>query len=121
QPSALSAAADIRAQLEQLFRPDLLERVELRCLLQFPRYLRAAQARLTRAIHDPRKDASKAEPFAPIWRDFLAKRAGARDQSEAQRLHFAFEELRVALFAPELKPASGVSVPTLSSAVRALR
>ncbi|HYQ15031.1 MAG TPA: ATP-dependent RNA helicase HrpA [Polyangiaceae bacterium] len=121
QPSGLAASADIRGQLEQLFAADLLERVDLQRLLQFPRYLRAAQARLTRAIHDPRKDASKAEPLAPIWRDFLAKRAQARDQLEAQRLHFAFEELRVALFAPELKPASGVSVPSLSSAVRALR
>ncbi len=121
QPGAAAASADIRAQLEQLFPSDLMRWVDLDRLQQYPRYLRAAQARLTRAIHDPRKDASKAEHFAPLWRTFLDKRATARDQAEARRLHYALEELRVAVFAPELKPAAGVTVPALSSAVEALR
>ncbi len=80
QPSGSAAAADIRAQLELLFAPDLLLHVELQRLEQFPRYLRAAQSRLQRAVNDPRKDASKAEPFAPIWQAFLAKRGVAREQ-----------------------------------------
>jgi ATP-dependent helicase HrpA len=121
QPGALTASQDIRAQLEQLFPSDVLRWVDLRHLQHFPRYLRAAQARLTRAIHDPRKDASKAEPFAPLWQMFMAKRSEARDTDEVRRLHFALEELRVALFAPELKPLLPVTVASLSSAVRALR
>jgi ATP-dependent helicase HrpA len=121
QPSAAAASADIRAQLEQLFPPDLLGWVDLDRLLQFPRYLRAAQARLTRAIHDPRKDLSKAEHFSPLWRAFLDKRATARDQAEVRRLYYSLEELRVAVFAPELKPAPGVTIPAVSSAVEALR
>jgi ATP-dependent helicase HrpA len=115
------ASADIRAQVEQLFPPDLLRHVELQRLEHYPRYLRAAQARLTRAIHDPRKDSSKAEPFLPIWQAFLAKRAAARDQLAARSLHFTFEELRVALFAPELKPIGAVSVTALANAVKELR
>ncbi len=99
----------------------MLSWVDAERLLLFPRYLRAAQARLTRAIHDPRKDAGKAEHFAPIWRAFLEKRAAARDRLEVRRLHYALEELRVALFAPELRPAPGVTVPSVSSAVAALR
>jgi ATP-dependent helicase HrpA len=121
QPSAAAASADIRAQLEQLFPVDSLAWVDLERLLHFPRYLRAAQARLTRAIHDPRKDASKAEQLAPLWRAFLEKRVTARDQAEARRLHYSLEELRVAVFAPELKPLPGVTVPAVSSAVEALR
>jgi ATP-dependent helicase HrpA len=121
QPSGAAVSADIKAQLEQLFPPELLLRVELQRLEHYPRYLRAAQSRLTRAIHDPRKDASKAEPFAPLWQSFLAKRAAARDQAVAQRLHFAFEELRVALFAPELKAAQSVTIASLSAAVQTLR
>jgi ATP-dependent RNA helicase HrpA len=120
-PSALAVSADIRAQLEELFPVDVLGRVDLQHLQHFPRYLRAAQARLTRAIHDPRKDAAKAEPFAPVWRAFLAKRTEARDKQEVRRLHFALEELRVALFAPELKPLLQVTPASLSSAVQALR
>src|SRR4029078_198122 len=75
QPSGTAAAADIRVQLELLFAPDTWLWVERQQLEAFPRYLRAAQARLTRAINDPRKDASKAEPFAPVWQALLAKRA----------------------------------------------
>ncbi len=121
QPSSAVASADIKAQLEQLFPPELLRHVEVQRLEHFPRYLRAAQSRLMRAINDPRKDASKAEPFTPLWQSFLAKRAAARDQAVAQRLHFAFEELRVALFAPELKPAQPVSIASVTVALQALR
>jgi len=121
QPSGAAATSDIRAQLELLFLPETLRHAELERLEQFPRYLRAAQARLTRAIHDPRKDAGKAEPFAPVWQAFLAKRHALRDQVGARRLHFAFEELRVALFAPELKPAQSVTVASVTLALAALR
>jgi ATP-dependent helicase HrpA len=121
QPSALAASQDIRAQLEQLFPPDLLRQVEVSRLEHYPRYLRAAQARLTRAIHDPRKDSSKAEPFLPVWQAFLSKRVAARDQAAARSLHFALEELRVALFAPELKPMLSISVASAASAVQSLR
>ncbi len=121
QPSGTAAVADIKAQLEQLFALDTLQHVEVERLEHFPRYLRAAQARLTRAINDPRKDASKAEPFAPVWQSFMAKRAIVRDQTGVRRLHFALEELRVALFAPELKPAQPITVSAAASALAALR
>ncbi len=121
QPSGAAAAADIEAQLELLFASDTLLHAERAELAHFPRYLRAAQARLTRAINDPRKDAGKSEPFSPVWQAFLVKRAEARDQAGARRLHFAFEELRVALFAPELKPAQSISVAAAAQAVAALR
>jgi ATP-dependent helicase HrpA len=121
EPSSAAASADIKSQLAQLFVPELLLHVERQRLEHFPRYLRAAQSRLTRAINDPRKDASKAEPFAPLWQKFLAKRAVARDPAVIRRLHFAFEELRVALFAPELKPAQSVTIAGLSAALEALR
>lgn len=121
QPSGVAVAADLRAQLELLLAPDTLQHAELGRLEHYPRYLRAAQARLTRAIHDPRKDASKAEPFTPIWQAFLAKRASLRDQPAARRFHFVLEELRVSLFAPELKPAQSVSVAAATQALAALR
>jgi len=120
-PSGTSVVADIRAQLEQLFPADLLLHVEVQRLEHFPRYLRAAQARLARAVNEPRKDAGKAAPFAPLWQSFLAKRESARDQAAARRLHFVLEELRVALFAPELKPAQPVTLSSVALAIQALR
>jgi ATP-dependent RNA helicase HrpA len=120
-PSATAASAEIRLQLEQLFARDLIETVPLPRLEQFPRYLRAAQARLTRAISDPRKDADKLAPFAPLWAAFLARQSALSDRGSAAALRWAFEELRVAIFAPELRPAAAVSVATLAQALAQLR
>jgi ATP-dependent helicase HrpA len=118
-PSATAASAEIRAQIAQLFPPDLISSIEIARLEQFPRYLRAAQARLTRAVTDPRKDADKLAPFAPLWAAFLAKQPS--DQSAARALRWAFEELRVAIFAPELKPAQPATLASVSLALSALR
>jgi len=120
-PSATLASAEIRAQLEQLFTHDLIETVPLARLEQFPRYLRAVQARLTRAISDPRKDADKLAPFAPLWAAFLARQSKLGDRTSAVALRWAFEELRVAIFAPELRPAAPVSVASLTQALAQLR
>jgi ATP-dependent helicase HrpA len=121
QQSGAAAVRDIQGQLSLLFPADLVNCVELHELLHFPRYLRAAQIRLTRAISDPRKDADKFAPIAPLWTAYLAKQPNARDQVRSRALRWVFEELRVAIFAPELKPALAVSVASLTQAVAALR
>jgi ATP-dependent helicase HrpA len=120
-PSATAASIEIRAQLAELFPRDLMASVELTRLEHFPRYLRAAQARLARAISDPRKDAEKFAPFAALWSAFLDKHGLAGDRAAARSLRWAFEELRVAIFAPELKPAGPVSLASVTSAMSALR
>ncbi len=121
QPSGKNAIADMRSQLEQLFPADLLASVDVPRLAQFPRYLRAVRTRLARALTDPRKDAEKLAPFSPVWTAFLAERRALRDPTAATALRWAFEELRVAIFAPELKPTVAVSVGSLSRALSALR
>jgi ATP-dependent helicase HrpA len=120
-PSGRAAVVDIYAQLEQLFPVDLMDSVPLSRLEHVPRYLRAAQARLARAVTDPQKDTSKLAPFAALSAAFVAKRKTARDQSAALELRWAFEELRVAIFAPELKTPVPVSLPKMTAAVAALR
>ncbi|MBX3219086.1 MAG: ATP-dependent RNA helicase HrpA [Labilithrix sp.] len=120
-PSGRNAVVDLYAQLEHLFPLDLVGWVPLGRLEHYPRYLRAAQARLQRAVSDPRKDGDKHAPFAPLWSSFLAKRAAARDQESARELRWAFEELRVAIFAPELKTPVPVSVTKVAAALAALR
>lgn len=121
QPSGRLAVLEMYAQLENLFPLDLVATVPLARLEQFPRYLRAAQARLQRAISDPRKDADKLAPFTPLWNTFVAKRKTARDLEAAASIRWAFEELRVAIFAPELKTPVPVSVAKVSAAIAALR
>ncbi len=120
-PSGTAAVLEIRSQIERLFPADLLATIPLTALRQLPRYLRAAQVRLARAVSDPRKDAEKLAPLAPLWTAFLAKRSAARDQAAANELRWDFEELRVAIFAPELKTITPVSIPKVKAALAALR
>jgi ATP-dependent helicase HrpA len=120
-PSGRNAVVDIYAQLEHLFPPDLLDSVPFGQLDHFPRYLRAAQARLQRAISDPRKDADKLAPFTPLWASLLTKRKAARDQALARDLRWMLEELRVAIFAPELKTPYPVSAAKVAAALSTLR
>ena len=115
-PSGRLALLDIQAQLEHLFPLDVLRWVSLARLEHYPRYLRAARARLQRAIADPRKDADKHVPLAPLWKKFLtrAKSSPIERNSEGRWL---LEELRVAIFAPELKTPFPVSVAKVSAAL----
>jgi ATP-dependent helicase HrpA len=120
-PSGNQVGADIRAQLDLLVPPNLINDVELARIEHFPRYLKAAQARLSRALVDPRKDQLKAEPFLPLWKSYLTKSTLARDKVASRRLRWTFEELRVALFAPELRPRESVTIASVAAALNALR
>jgi ATP-dependent helicase HrpA len=120
-PSALAAAADIKTELEHLLFADFLAHVDLIRLGHYPRYLRAAQARLARAIVDPRKDATKAAPFKPLWQLYLNLHSKVLDQKALQKVRFSLAELRVTLFAPELKAAESVSTESVQRLLTELR
>ena len=121
-PSGRAAVLDLRAQIEALVLPDLVAWVALARLDHYPRYLRAAQTRLARAVTDPRKDAEKLAPVAALWATFLAKQARARDDEagDVREIRWMFEELRVAVFAPELKTPVAVSAKRVSELIAGL-
>ncbi len=120
-PSGRVAVQEMYAQLEHLFAADLMATAPVSRLENIPRYLRAIQARLVRAVSDPRKDADKLAPMAPLWAKLLEKRASYKDRGAADEVRWQFEELRVAIFAPELKTPFPVSVAKVSAALAALK
>jgi ATP-dependent helicase HrpA len=120
-PSGAAAIAEIWTQLEQMFVPELIATAQLQRLQLIPRYLKAAQLRLQRAVLDPRKDAGKAAPLLPLWAKFLAKQAAATDRHAAIQLKWDFEDLRVAIFAPELYRSTSVTVASIADKVAKLR
>jgi ATP-dependent helicase HrpA len=67
-----------------------------------PRYLKAIQIRLTRLENDPQKYARKAAEIDKLWKKY--------QQTQKAEQKWILEELRVSLFAPELKTAYPVSV-----------
>jgi len=121
-PSGRAALLDLQAQLAALVPHDLIGWVPLARLEHYPRYLRAAQTRLTRAVTDPRKDAEKLAPITTLWTTFLVRQARARDDEAGQvrEIRWLFEELRVAVFAPELKTPVPVSARRISDLIAGL-
>ncbi len=109
---ARAVADDIESQLAHLLPPERLGTASLTRLGHLPRYLRAICVRLDRQAHDPQKDQQKAAQVVPLWQRYRARyqELAARGRgAEAEELGWLFEELRVQIFAPELKTAVPVS------------
>jgi ATP-dependent helicase HrpA len=105
---------DVQSQLAHLAPPDLWTAAPAR-LDHRLRYLKALQVRLQRQAHDPQKDQTKAVQVVPLWAAFVARRAEllakGRTARELDDFGWLLEELRVQVFAPELKTAVPVSLP----------
>ncbi|WP_437740653.1 ATP-dependent RNA helicase HrpA [Sorangium sp. So ce1504] len=112
------ALDDVRTQVDFLLPVGLFSRAPVDRLAHLPRYLRAAQIRLERLPNGPQKDQSKAAQVLPFWQDYLKHQQGLRDKGvpaeELESFRWLIEELRVSLFAPELKAAVPVSPQRLT-------
>ncbi len=113
---------DLRAQLNGLIHPGFVRTVPKTRLQNFPRYLRAMRLRAERLRHDPVRDQARLLTVQGYWREYLkleAERgAGAPELDE---LRWLIEELRVSLFAQELKTPEPVSPKRLQKAIEAVR
>ncbi|HEU4610998.1 MAG TPA: ATP-dependent RNA helicase HrpA, partial [Kofleriaceae bacterium] len=112
---ARAVVDDVQSQLQHLAPPDLWRRTPLPRLHHVLRYLRALTLRLQRQANDPQKDQQKAQSVVPLWQSFVARRdalvASGRSTRELEDFGWLLEELRVQVFAPELKTAVAVSLP----------
>jgi ATP-dependent helicase HrpA len=106
-------ADDVQSQLRHLVTPDMWRTQPVARLHDILRYLRALTVRLQRQANDPPKDQQKAAQVVPLWQSFVAReaelRAKGRSQKELDDFGWLLEELRVHVFAPELKPAVPIS------------
>jgi len=119
-----AAIDDVESQLGHVAPPDVLRATSEARLVHLGRYLRAIDVRLQRLNHDPQKDAQKATQVSPLWRDYVGKRdellRRGRSRAELDELGWLIEELRVQIFAPELKTAIPVSVARVTDLWKAL-
>lgn len=74
-------------------------------LLRYPRYLKAIGVRLERAKNSPASDRAKEARFAPYWQRYreALKDKDETDPAALARYRWLLEELRIQIFAPELK------------------
>ncbi|MFY9329366.1 MAG: ATP-dependent RNA helicase HrpA [Georgfuchsia sp.] len=117
QKAFAPACSDIAAQLDRLLVKGFIVATDYERLSQFPRYLKAANLRLDKMRADPARDIrlmSDWQSVAKLFeREYLQQlRSGAGD-SFMQEFRWLLEELRVALFAQELRTPSPVSVKRL--------
>ncbi|MEO7916493.1 MAG: DUF3418 domain-containing protein, partial [Dokdonella sp.] len=112
---------DLREQRDELLFPGFLRTVGSERLQHYPRYLRAMRLRGERMRQDPARDQTRMLQVHLYWRSYLKHRASARsDKTALEDLRWLIEELRVSLFAQELRTADTVSPKKLSKAVEAL-
>ena len=111
------ACADIAAQLAALIPKHFIVATPYERLQHFPRYLKAIALRLDKAKNDAARDArlmADWQGLARPWeREALPMRKSGTRDGFLEEFRWLLEELRVALFAQELRTPSPVSVKRL--------
>jgi ATP-dependent helicase HrpA len=118
-----AAVADVQAQLQALLPKRFVTATPGAQLRHLPRYLKAVSARLEKLRNDPARDAHKLAELSPLvqgWQRLAAQRRGQAD-ARLEELRWLLEELRVSLFAQELRTPMPVSARRLHKVLEALR
>lgn len=110
-----AAHADMLGQLDALIGKRFVIDTPYAQLAHFPRYLKGIVLRIDKLKADPARDARQFAEFHPLLQNYqraLAQRGGVMD---ARLLEFRWllEELRISLFAQELRTPMPVSVKRL--------
>jgi ATP-dependent helicase HrpA len=103
-------AKDIAEQLGFLIYAGFIHNTPYLQLKALPRYLKAIQYRLDKRINDPQKVQEINRYALRYWKDVEKRIKKERLIPEQEAFRWALEELRVSLFAQQLKTAYPVSV-----------
>ena len=115
---AKEVADDVAAQLQRLVPKRFLVQTPYAALQHLPRYLKAVSLRLDKLRAEPLRDAQRLAELRPLeqrWLRRLAELKGASDP-KMDDYRWLLEELRVSLFAQELRTPQPVSAKRLDKA-----
>jgi ATP-dependent helicase HrpA len=108
-------ADDATAQLARLVHKRFVMETPWAALNHLPRYLRALVMRLDKLRAEPARDAQRLAELKPLeqrWLRRVAERRGTPD-ARLEEFRWQLEELRVSLFAQELRTPQPVSAKRL--------
>ena len=106
---APDGVADVKRQMKFLFRSGFIN--TMNALEGYSRYLRGMKIRLERMNSSPLKDEEKLEELAPLLERFgIAADGDISAHPQLCELFIALEELRLAVFAPEVRPKRKISL-----------
>lgn len=128
QLKALSGSAhnDVTNQIQQLVHPQFVRQTPYEYLVHLPRYLKAASMRIDKIRLNPSRDAQLQQEWQSLhqpWTKLLAAQK-AYDAAVDPRLNdfrWQLEELRVALYAQELKTPTPMSSKRLQKILDSLK
>jgi ATP-dependent helicase HrpA len=110
-------AQEVKAQRDRLVFPGFLQRTPWEKLGDLPRYLNGYALRLTKFRTNPDRDHRHAGTVAGLWAQYEAQaeanRAAGRSQPKLEEFRWLVEELRISLFAQELRTPFPVSAKRL--------
>jgi ATP-dependent helicase HrpA len=115
--------ADLQQHLQQLVTARFVVDTPYAQLVHVPRYLKAVVARIDKLKSDPGRDVRLMSEMAPVLSQYARARSalkGAPDKA-LDEFRWMLEELRVALFAQELRTPMPVSVKRLQKTWEAMQ
>jgi ATP-dependent helicase HrpA len=109
---------DIAQQLQRLMPKNFLLATDWAALQHVPRYLKAVVMRLDKWRADPARDAARLAELRPLEQRWLRRQAELKGAPHARldEYRWLLEELRVSLFAQELRTPQPVSAKRLAKA-----
>jgi ATP-dependent helicase HrpA len=112
------ACRDVQESIGRLLSRGFIGQTPYERLQHFSRYLKAAGLRLDKLRADPRRDARLVAEFAPLFvqwqREHLKQAKSGEPDARLEQFRWLLEELRVQVFAQELKTPVPVSVKRLT-------
>ncbi len=108
-------ADDVAAQLQRLMPKRFVSATPYAQLQHFPRYLKGITLRLDKLKGDPARDAQRMTELRPLDQRLVRRLADLKGTHDARTDEFRWllEELRISLFAQELRTPQPVSVKRL--------
>ncbi|MBA3024759.1 MAG: ATP-dependent RNA helicase HrpA [Gammaproteobacteria bacterium] len=116
------AQQDIRQQLESLLGKGWIARTPYERMQHMPRYLKGINVRLEKLRGNPARDATNLAQLLPLqqqWQRRLQAQQGTRDE-RLEDFGWMMQELRVSLFAQELKTPVIVSAKRLEKVLASM-
>ncbi|SOZ52674.1 ATP-dependent helicase [Cupriavidus taiwanensis] len=113
------AHADMEAQLGRLMGKRFIDETPYTQLVHFPRYLKGIAMRVDKLKGDPARDSQRMQEMAPLVQQWQRAEKQLRTQGRGgedarlEEFRWMLEELRIALFAQELRTPVPMSVKRL--------
>ncbi|SOY79768.1 ATP-dependent helicase [Cupriavidus taiwanensis] len=113
------AHADMEAQLGRLMSKRFIDETPYTQLVHFPRYLKGIAMRVDKLKGDPARDSQRLQEMAPLVQQWQRAEKQLRTQGRGgedarlEEFRWMLEELRIALFAQELRTPVPMSVKRL--------